>query len=61
MNLQALTQDQVKDYIHVQYQKGRPMREVVREVVAARSDFILLSHDRKIAQQQTLDALGISR
>jgi hypothetical protein len=61
MNLQALTQDQVKEYIHAEHQKGRSMREIVREVVAVRDDFILLSPDPQIAQQQTLDALGIPR
>lgn len=60
MNLQDLTQDQVKQYIHDEYhQKGRPMREVVKEVVAVREDVNLLSHDPEIAEQQTLDALGI--
>jgi hypothetical protein len=42
MNLQDLTHDQVKAYIHAEHhQRGRPMREVIQEVVAVRDDFII--------------------
>ena len=59
MNLQNLTREQVQDYIHQEHLKGRPMREVVREAVAGRDDFTLLSPDPEIANQQMLNALGV--
>jgi|GEM_PF-3217405 len=59
MNLQNLTREQVQDYIHQEHLKGRPMREVVREAVAVRDDFTLLSPDPEIANQQMLNALGV--
>lgn len=61
MNLMDLMHDQVRQYIHDEHLKGRPMKEVIREVIAVRNDFVLLSHDPQVAEQQTLNALGIVR
>lgn len=62
MNLEDLTQDQVKEYIHVEHhQKGRPMREVIQEVVAVRDDFILLPANPEVAKAMMLEALGITQ
>lgn len=59
MSLQDLTQDQVKEYIHTEHQKGRPMIEIVQEVTALRDDFVLLPPDPKQAKAQMLKALGL--
>jgi hypothetical protein len=62
MNLQELTQDQVKEYIHTEHhQKGRPMREVIQEVVAVRDDFILLPANPEVATAMMLEALDRTR
>lgn len=62
MNLQDLTQEQVKEYIHAEHhQKGRPMREVIQEVVAVRDDFILLPANPEVAKAMMLEALNRSR
>lgn len=59
MNLQELTHDQVKEYIHTEHhQKGRPMREVIQEVVAVRDDFILLPANPEVAKAMLLESLG---
>lgn len=59
MSLQDLTQDQVKEYIHAEHQKGRSMKEIVQEVTALRDDFVLLPPDPKRAKAQMLKALGL--
>lgn len=62
MNLKDLTRDQVKEYIHTEHhQKGRPMREVIQEVVAVRDDFILLPANPEVATAMMLEALGITQ
>lgn len=51
MKLEDLTHDQVKEYIHTEHhQKGRPMCQVIQEVVAVREDFILLPPNPEIAK-----------
>jgi len=60
VNLRDLTHDQVKEYIHTEHhQKGRPMREVIQEVVAVRDDFILLPANPEVAKTMMLEALGL--
>jgi hypothetical protein len=59
MNLRELTHDQVKEYIHTEHQKGRPMREVIQEVIAVRDDFVLLPANPKVANAKMLEALGL--
>jgi len=50
----------VKEYIHTEHhQKGRPMREVIQEVVAVRDDFILLPANPEVAKTMMLEALGL--
>lgn len=57
MNLETLKTEEIKDYILAEQAKGRSMREIVKEVAAARDDFTILSHNSDIAKQQMLDVL----
>lgn len=57
MNLETLQTEEIKGYIQAEQAKGRSMREIVKEIAAARDDFTVLSHNSEIAQQQILDVL----
>ena len=57
MNLETLKTEEIKDYIQAEQAKGRSMREIVKEVAAARDDFTILSYNSETAKQQMLDVL----
>lgn len=58
MNLKSLKTEEIRDYIRAEREKGRSMRELVKEVADARNDFTILSHDPQIAEQQIIEALS---
>ena len=58
MKHETLKTEEIKLYIRAQRAKGRPMREIIREVAAIRPDFTILSSDLKLSEQQMLSALG---
>lgn len=58
MNLKNLEIEQIRDYIRVEREKGRSMKEIVKEVAASRNDVTILSHDLKTGRQQILSALS---
>lgn len=62
MNLKDLKHDQVKEYIHTEHHRnGRPMLEVIQEVVAVRDDFVLLPANPEVAKAMMLEALGLTQ
>ena len=61
MNVKTLKREEIRGYIQAERQKGRSMREIVKEVVDTRNDCIILSHDPQIAEQQTIEALTKKR
>lgn len=58
MNLKDLKTEQIKDYIRTEQEKGRSMREIVKEVANARKDCTVLSHNSELAKQQIVEALS---
>lgn len=57
MNVKSLKTDEIRGYIQAERQKGRAMREIVKELADNRDDFTILSHDSKISEQQVIEAL----
>lgn len=57
MNLKNLMTEQIKDYIRDEQEKGRSLREIVKEVAEVRQDVTILSHESKAAKQQILEVL----
>ena len=57
MNLKSLKTEQIKDYIRDEQEKGRSLKEIVKEVVEERQDVTILSHESKAAKQQILEVL----
>lgn len=57
MNLKEIDIDQIQDYIQQEKDKGRSMKEIVKELAEIRSDVTILSHDPVISKQQILAAL----
>lgn len=57
MNLKNLEIEQIRDYIRSERDKGRSMKEIVKEVADVRDDVTILSLDSKIGTQQILSAL----
>ena len=58
MNLKDLKTEQIKDYIRTEQEKGRSMREIVKEVADTRKDCTILSHNSELAKQQIVEALS---
>jgi hypothetical protein len=58
MNLKNLKTEQIKNYIRIERDKGRSMRQIVKEVADARDDFTILSHDCELAKRQILEVLS---
>ena len=61
MNVKTLKNEEIRGYIQAERQKGRPMREIVKELADNRDDFIILSHDPKVSEQQVIEALTKKR
>lgn len=57
MNIKEIDIDQIMDYIQQEKAKGRTVKDIVKEIVAVRSDVIVLSHDPIIGHQQIIAAL----
>lgn len=57
MNLKNLEIEQIRDYIRAEREKGRSMKEIVKEVATVRNDVTILSLDLKIGRQQILSVL----
>jgi hypothetical protein len=57
MNLEDIKTEEIKDYIQQEKGKGRTIKDIVKELVAVRSDVTLLSHDPIIAEQQIVESL----
>lgn len=58
MNIKSLKIEQIRDYVRTELDKGRSMREIVKEVADARDDCTILSYDSEIAKQQIIAALS---
>lgn len=58
MNLKNLETEQIKNDIRSEREKGRSMREIVKEVADARDDFTILSHNHVLAKQQIIEVLS---
>ncbi len=61
MNVKTLKTEEIRGYIQAERQKGRSMREIVKELADNRDDFIILSHDLKVSEQQVIEALTKKR
>lgn len=57
MNLKEIEFDQIDEYIKQEKDKGRSMKDIVKELDEVRSDVTLLSHDPVIGNQQIIDSL----
>ena len=57
MNVKTLKREEIRGYIQAERQKGRSMREIVKELADNRDDFTILSHDPQISEQQMIEAL----
>lgn len=57
MNLEDIKTEEIKDYIQQEKAKGRSVKNIVKEIVAVRSDVTILSHDPIVAEQQVLETL----
>lgn len=57
MHLEDIKIEQIKDYIHQEKDKGRTVREILKEIVTVRSDVTILSHDPIVAEKQMREAL----
>lgn len=57
MNLKDIKTEEIKDYIQQEKVKGRSVKDIVREIVAVRSDVTILSHDPIVAEQQIVESL----
>lgn len=57
MNLKDLKTEEIKHYIRAEQEKGRNMREIVKEVAANRDDFTVLSHDLEISERQVIESV----
>lgn len=61
MNVKTLKTEEIRGYIQAERQKGRSMREIVKELADNRDDFIILSHDLKVSEQQVIETLTKKR
>ena len=61
MNVKTLKREEIRGYIQAERQKGRSMREIVKELADNRDDFTILSHDLKVSEQQVIEALTKKR
>ena len=61
MNVKTLKREEIRGYIQAERQKGRSMREIVKELADNRDDVTILSHDPKISEQQVIEALTKKR
>ena len=61
MNVKTLKTEEIRGYIQAERQKGRSMREIVKELADNRDDFTILSHDPIISEQQVIEALTKKR
>lgn len=61
MNVKTLKTNEIRGYIQAERQKGRSTREIVKELADNRDDFIILSHDLKVSEQQVIEALTKKR
>lgn len=57
MNLKDLKTEEIKYYIQAEKEKGRDMREIIKEVAANRNDFTILSHDPEISKRQIIESV----
>lgn len=57
MNLKDIGIEEIKDYIQQEKEKGRSVGDILKEIVAVRSDVTVLSHDPKIGHQQITESL----
>ena len=57
MNLKDIKTEDIKDYIQQEKDKGRSVKDIVKEILKVRSDVTLLSHDPVIGNQQIIDSL----
>ena len=57
MNLKDIKTEEIKDYIQQEKNKGRSVKDIVKEILEVRSDVTLLSHDPIIGNQQIIDSL----
>ncbi|PSB27277.1 hypothetical protein [Chlorogloea sp. CCALA 695] len=58
MELKDLKIEQIQDYIQQEKAKGRSVKDIVKELVAVRSDVTILSHDPEIGRQQIFETLS---
>lgn len=58
MELKDLEIEQIQDYIQQEKAKGRSVKDIVKELVAVRSDVTILSHDPVIADRQIFETLS---
>ena len=61
MNVKTLKREEIRGYIQAERQKGRSMREIVKELADNRDYFTILSHDPQISEQQMIEALTKKR
>ncbi|KJH71240.1 hypothetical protein [Aliterella atlantica] len=57
MNLENIEIGEIKNYIQQEKAKGRSVRDILKEIVAVRSDVTVLSHDPTTGRQQILESL----
>lgn len=61
MDLKSLKIEEIRGYIRSEREKGRSMREIVKELADNRDDVTILSHDPQISEQQVIEALTKKR
>ena len=61
MELKTLKIEELRGYIRAEREKGRSMREIVKELADNRDDVTILSHDPKISERQVIEALTKTR
>lgn len=57
MNPKEIEFDQIEDYIRQEKEKGRSIKEIVKELAVVRSDVTVLSHNAEVAERQIIEAL----
>ena len=57
MNLKDIKTEEIKDYIQQEKDKGRSVKDIVKEILEVRNDVTLLSHNPIIGNQQIIDSL----
>lgn len=57
MDLKDIKIEEIRGYIQQEKAKGRSVRDIVKEIVAVRSDVTILSHEPIIGHQQIIESL----